>query len=198
MELKNIIFYFSLDFYFKIRHNKLKQLNLTKGVLKMTEETFYETSFRFKWGVGFFIELLLAGLKNNPENIPEDIYYALEGSGFTYDKAEEEFLEADINLPESTPTNFVLKLDKEIFDALLEQPNGEMQDLKEQLITEYSAETGTVSPERLALLHETYDEMPLLDAILTYTDLTLTFPDEQTLLITDPNPQKVNKDFQVL
>lgn len=163
----------------------------------MTEETFYETSFRFKWGVGFFIELLLASLKNHPENLQE-VRYLLEGTGFSYAKDEGEFLEEEFTLPESTPTNFVLKMNKQVFDALLEDPNPEMQELKEQLITEFSAETGTVSPERLAILHETYDDMPLLDAILTYTDLSLTFPDDNTLLIADPNPQKVNKDFQVL
>lgn len=158
----------------------------------MTEEFIYETSFRFKWGCGFFIEFLTATLKD--QATPPTCDYTLELENFAYDAATQEFVETDAPAGAlATPTNFVLHLSKEHFDALVPDGNQVAAALKGQLITEFAEEaTDEASTKRLALLHDTYDTMPILDAILTYTQLQLNWVDDQYLVIHDPQPQKQN------
>ncbi|WP_071131399.1 hypothetical protein [Enterococcus timonensis] len=160
---------------------------------------YYETSFRFKWGVGFLIEMLEHGLKNNDQLANADVTFSLEGTSFTWNRKNQEFSDSDHQMVEATATNFVLKMNKADFDQLVEDMKDDPFSFKEQLIAEFSAEPiEEFTPERIEMLHETYDTMHLLDAILTYTDLTLTFVDELTLVIDDPQPQKSNPDFQVV
>ncbi len=164
----------------------------------MEEQLQYDTSFRFKWGVGFLIEMLENTLKLSPDLLLTTPYYALEGNVYTYNSTEKMFTESEGLVLEGTGTNFVLKLAKDDFDRMVAFNEDDPAHLKEQLITEFSNTDQVVDESRLTLLHETYDNMPLLDTILTYTNLSLNFPDENTLIIEDPAPQKIDPAYHLV
>ncbi len=163
----------------------------------MTEEFYFETSFRFKWGVGFIIEMLEESLASL--TISEDVFYALEGQVYQYDLKKHHFEDVEKTISESTETNFVLKMSKDLFERVLEKTGFSNDNLKKQLITEFNEETKSKEEKkRLHLLHETYDEMNFFDAVLSYTALSANFLDDDTMIIDDPQPQKQNKDFQMI
>lgn len=161
------------------------------------EQEFFETSYRFKWGTGFIIEFLTGSLRyaraNHPELLKDlELAFELEKIRYIYDPNTGEFEETDQLAQNrySTETNFVLELSsREEFDALVTIGNEYLLEFKQQLINEFQEET-----ERTAELHRLYDDMNNFDAILTYTDLTIDWMGQNSLVIQDPNPQKIKDD----
>jgi hypothetical protein len=160
----------------------------------LTEE-YFETSFRFKWGVGSIIEFITDVLSyvQIPPSAAAAFAYELEGVRYEYSLQKKAFEETNENFknPYSTKTNFVLEVaSKTVFDEFIVTfGNQYLKKVKEQLITEFQEEN-----ERSQELHAIYDELENFDAILTYTELNLEWKDDQTLVINDPNPQRINDD----
>jgi hypothetical protein len=161
-------------------------------VLFLAEE-YFETSFRFKWGVGSIIEFITEVLSYVVPSAGIDFAYELEGIRYEYLVQEKRFSETGENFKNtySTKTNFVLEVpSKSLFDEFIVTfGNQYLKKVKERLITEFQEENG-----RSRALHEVYDELENFDAILTYTELNLEWMDDQTLVVNDPNPQRINDD----
>lgn len=167
----------------------------------MTEK-YYETSFRFKWGTGFLIEALSLVLSRHPEFLP--VSYLLEGQSYSYDRTENEFVESDLADAQATATNLVLLVGEEKLKKMLSLADENGDALKEELIVEFSA---VVEPDEAPLkaedeeaqairvdhLRQTYDQMPLVAAILTYTQLKLNYG-PGSALIDDPEPKEQNDE----
>lgn len=164
----------------------------------MSENEFFETSFRFKWGIGFLIEFLaetVQWLNENKRELNEPLLllYSLEGEQYSYDKEISLFDEVKEQVEElttySSPTNFVLKsASRQQFDELVTIGNQQLMTFKEQLINEFQEEN-----ERSESLHKIYDDMENFDALLTYTNLEIHWHERDILTIEDPEPKKVQE-----
>lgn len=154
----------------------------------MGNQVYYETSYRFKWGIGFLIEFLERSLAKEQLEEREDFSYYLEGVGYTFTKTTGTFSENQKEHPLATPTNFILSLEKESFDQLVTIGN-QLTGFKEEMISEL-AEEG----EQGELFRENYQALANLDALLTYTQLNFNWVDEKTLLIEDPHPQEIDEE----
>ena len=165
----------------------------------MSENEFFETSFRFKWGTGFVIEFLsetLQWLNENKGELNEPLVlrYILEGEEYVYNTESHLFDEVEENeglvalRKWSSPTNFVLKMaSRQQFDALVTIGNQQLTSFKAQLINEFQEEN-----DRSEQLHKIYDDMDNFDALLTYTNLAICWQ-EDIFIIEDPEPKKIQE-----